>query len=503
MKHSTPESVGQLVVVSNRLPVVLARRDDGGWDVQPGAGGLVSALAPVLRDRGGTWIGWPGTGEDEGIPEALATASKGSGYELTAVPLSDTLIEGYYHGFSNGTIWPLFHDLASLATFRPDDWRAYQQANQAFADTIASVTSHDDWIWVHDYQLMLVAERLNAGGAARRAGFFLHIPFPPVDVFVKLPWRFQILRALLDFDLLGFQTQRDTQNFIACVRALLRGVRITRERGSFTIDFADGSVRVGSFPIGLDFGYFASRAEDDDVQAGARLIHDNLPNQQLILGIDRLDYTKGLPERMVAFQDALRRHPDLLGAVTLFQVVVPSREDVPEYQALKRDIEQLVGEINGEFTQPGWTPIHYMYRSLSKLELLSYYCAAEICLVTSLKDGMNLVSKEYCATNIHEDGVLVLSEFAGSAGQLRRGALLVNPFDVEGVADALYTAFRMPLRERRQRMRAMRGVVRRSDIFWWTDTYLKAAISRDLSAFPVVEYYVPQEDELVDTPVSV
>ena len=361
---------------------------------------------------------------------------------------------------------------------------------------------------MHDYQLMLVAERLKAIGAARRAGFFLHIPFPPVDVFVKLPWRFQVLRALLDFDLLGFQTQRDTQNFIACVRALLRGVRITRERGSFALEFAEARVRVGSFPIGLDFDYFASRARDDDVREGARLIHENLPNQQLILGIDRLDYTKGLPERLVALQDALRRYPDLLGAVTLFQVVVPSREDVPEYQALKRTIEQLVGEINGEFTQPGWTPIHYMYRPLSKRELLSYYCAAEICVVTSLKDGMNLVSKEYCASNVAEDGVLVLSEFAGSAGQLRRGALLVNPFDVEGVADALYAAFRMPRRERRRRMRIMRGVVRRSDIFWWTDTYLDAAISRDLSAFPVMEYYMPQDEVVgvdvdIDTPVSV
>jgi trehalose 6-phosphate synthase/phosphatase len=476
--------------------------------VQPGAGGLVSALAPVLRNRGGTWIGWPGVGDGDGdgVARALAKASKGSGYQLTPVPLTAELIDGYYHGFSNSTIWPLFHDLASLATFRPAYWRAYQEANQAFAETISAVTSADDWIWVHDYQLMLVAERLKTSGAPRRAGFFLHIPFPPVDVFAKMPWRFQVLRALLDFDLLGFQTQRDTQNFVACVRALLRGVRITREHGSFSIEFAEASVRVGSFPIGLDFDYFASRARDDDVREGARLIHENLPNQQLILGIDRLDYTKGLPERLVALQDALRRYPDLMGTVTLFQVVVPSREDVPEYQALKRSIEQLVGEINGEFTQPGWTPIHYMYRTLSKLELLSYYCAAEICIVTSLKDGMNLVSKEYCASNVAEDGVLVLSEFAGSAGQLRGGALLVNPFDVEGVADALYAAFRMPLRERRRRMRIMRGVVRRSDIFWWTDTYLNAAISRDLSAFPVMEYYMPQDEVVdidIDTPVSV
>ena len=493
MTRSTTTNVRRLVVVSNRLPLVLTKRDHGGWDVKPGSGGLVSALAPVLRDRGGTWIGWPGTVES-GVKRALRQASESAGYDLVAVDLSQELVDGYYHGFANEIIWPLFHDLVSRCNFQPAYWRAYREANRLFADAIARETKPDDWVWVHDYQLMLVAEQLRDLQVERRTGFFLHIPFPPVDIYLKLPWRFDILRALLDYNLLGFQTQRDTQNFISCVRALLKGVRVTRKHGSFLIEFADRRVQVGSFPIGMDFRQFAELAAQPEVVEAVRLVRNHLSGLQTIIGVDRLDYTKGLPERLVAFQEALRQYPELVGFVTLIQVVVPSREDVPEYQALKSDIERLVGEVNGEFTQPGWTPIHYMYRSLNQRELLSYYRAAEICLVTPLKDGMNLVSKEYCAANISEDGVLILSEFAGSAGQLRHGALLVNPHDIEGTAKAIYAAVTMPPRERRGRMRRLRSAIARSDIFWWTDAYLRAAISRDLATFPALEYYVPQGD---------
>jgi trehalose 6-phosphate synthase/phosphatase len=494
---SSPEDgrqISRLVVVSNRLPIVLTRDRHGTWNAQPGSGGLITALAPALRHRGGTWIGWPGTEHVAEIRPALDRAARGTGYSLEPVALPDALIDGYYYGFSNEIVWPLFHDLPSRCNFVPSYWSAYQQANRIFAETIEAHTSVRDFVWVHDYHLMSVAEQLRLMQCERRTGFFLHIPFPPLDIFLKMPWRFQILHSLLEFDVLGFQTVRDTRNFVHCVRTLLRNVTITGRRSSYVIDQPDNHTVVGSFPIGIDTRAFEERAAQPDVQREMALAHDRLPNMKMILGIDRLDYTKGLPERLVAFQEALRRFPQLQGTVTLIQVVIPSREDVPEYQALRATVERLVGEINGEFTQPGWVPIHYLYRALNQTELLAYYRMSEICLVTPLKDGMNLVSKEYCACNIDGDGVLILSEFAGSAAQLHRGAIMVNPHDVEGMADAIHQAVVMPQQERRARMRRLRANVRREDIFWWTNAFLRAAISKRLDDFPISEYFVPQSE---------
>ena len=488
---TTNADVSRLVVVSNRLPIVLSR-DNGEWVVKPGAGGLVTALAPVLRNRGGTWIGWPGTPETESVSDALAEAATDTGYTLEPVPLSNDLIDGYYHGFSNEVIWPLFHDFPARANYQPSYWTAYQDANRSFATCIAQSTSPRDYVWVHDYHLMGVAAQLRSIDVRRRTGFFLHIPFPSVDLFMRLPWRFQILSALLEFDMLGFQTARDTRNFIHCVRTVIDGVKVSGRNASFTVDLPDRRTSVGTFPIGIDARYFERTARDPEVEQEVRMSHDRLPNIKVILGVDRLDYSKGLPERIVAYQDALRRYPELQGNVTFIQVVVPSREDVPEYQAQRDAIERLVSQVNGEFTQPGWVPIHYLYRSLSRTELFAYYRLAEICLITPLKDGMNLVSKEYCACNIDGDGVLILSEFAGSAAQMHRSALMINPHDVEGTGEAIHRAVTMPRDERRARMRRLRANVRREDIFWWTDSFLRAGTSKRLEDFPTVEYFVPR-----------
>lgn len=502
--NGNDRSINRLIVVSNRLPVALSRSATGQLIAQPGSGGLITALAPALRNRGGTWIGWPGTNDMAAVRPALAVAAEGTGYTLHPVELSDELVSGYYYGFSNEIVWPLFHDLPSRCNFAPGYWRSYHDANRVFADAIAQATSADDFVWIHDYQLMDVAQQLSNIGCDRRTGFFLHIPFPPVDLFMKLPWRFEVLRGLLEFDMLGFQTVRDTRNFVHCVRTLLPEVTITGRRNSHVIELQGNRTVVGSFPIGIDAREFESGARSPGVQQAMYMARERLPNMKLILGIDRLDYTKGLPERMVAFQDALRRFPELQGNTTFIQVVVPSREEVPEYQALRAEIERLVGEINGEFTQPGWVPIHYIYRSLEQTELLAYYRMSDICLVTPLKDGMNLVSKEYCACNVEGDGVLILSEFAGSAAQMHRGAVMVNPHDVEGTAYAIHQAVTMPVDERRARMRRLRSNVRREDIYWWTDSFLRAAISKRLDDFLSSEYFVPQSnleqrDRLIST----
>ena len=484
----------RLIVVSNRLPFAFKRGPGGNWIAEPGSGRLVTALLPVLRNRGGTWIGWPGSaGSAREFGPALASAGSAAGYDLVAVPLDEAEVREFYHGFSNEVIWPLFHDLTSLCNFDPAYWRTYTRVNRKYAAAVAARADRGDFVWVHDYHLMNVGGDMRALATQARLGFFLHIPFPSPDVFLKLPWRKQVIRALLQYDLVGFQAARDRRNFIACIEALGEEARVEGRGTVVTVTTPRGATRVGSFPISIDYNAFMRAAATAEVDEKARELHTLLPRRKLVLGIDRLDYTKGISLRLQAFQDLLVRHPDMRGKVSLIQVVVPSREDIPEYNRMKTEIEQLVGSINGEFARPGgWVPVWYEYRSLTRLELLAYYRAADIALITPLKDGMNLVAKEYCACSIEEDCVLILSEFAGAAEQLRSGALLVNPHDIEGVAEAIRTAHSMPQDERLARMRAMRRSIRRQDVFWWVDSFLRAAIARDLSDFPAPQAQAPQ-----------
>jgi trehalose 6-phosphate synthase len=474
-------STRRLVVASNRLPVVLKRTDDG-WKLAPGLGGLVTALGPVLQGRGGIWIGWPGSSDPEAMQ--VLEASDEVGYTLLPIELTAEELQGYYYGFSNEVLWPLFHDLVTRCNFDPSYWPLYQQVNRKFATRIAQATGAEDYVWIQDYHLMLCGAMLREMGVARRVGFFLHIPFPPLDLFLKLPWRFEVLQGLLQFDLVGFQTPRDRRNFLQCVRTLIPGARVAGgQRSVATLTAGDRELRVGAFPIGIDSNAFSEDSAAADVTNEVRFIRERTGNRHLILGVDRLDYTKGIPERILAVGAALERYPDLVGKITFNQIVVPSRESVPEYQQLRDEVERLVGYVNGRFTTPGWTPIHYHYRALSRTELLAFFRASQCALITPLKDGMNLVAKEYCACSQEEEGVLLLSEFAGAASQMHRQALLVNPHDIAGIAAAIHRAFTMPRDERRWRMRAMRRLVQRYNVFWWVDQFLRAGIARELSQF--------------------
>ncbi|MDP8254864.1 MAG: trehalose-6-phosphate synthase [Candidatus Alcyoniella australis] len=479
----------RLVVVSNRLPIVVNRDPQGARTIKPGSGGLVTALAPLLRNRGGIWIGWPGAPQAEDLHQLLQSSAHETGYKLVPVGLSEQEIGGYYQGFSNQIIWPLFHDLPSRANFDPSYWPIYCQVNRKFANTIVEVTNEDDFIWIQDYHLMMVASELCELGQSRKTGFFLHIPFPPLDVFLKLPWRKQILDGLLRFDLLGFQTARDRRNFISCVRTLDRSLQINSKRQVISITANEREIRIGTFPISIDVDDFVSRAKSPAVADLAWAIHSDLPERQLVLGLDRLDYSKGIPDRILAIDELLKRHPEQSRKFTFIQVVVPSRAEMPEYRFLRREIERLVGQVNGRHTVSGWTPIHYIYRSLTPVELVAYYRTCEVALLTPLKDGMNLVAKEYCAASIEENGTLILSEFAGAATQLANGALLVNPFDLVGTAEAINSALTMDAQERRSRMRAMRRSIARNDIYHWVDSFLRAAIAKNLNDFPKLEHY--------------
>lgn len=473
-------------MVSNRLPLSLEESDDGEWRAIPAAGGLIAALDPVMRRRGGVWVGWPGVADTE-----LATLSKvideqcnrDSPYRLEPVSLSTEDVEGFYEGFSNEVIWPLFHNRFTACNFDPNYWASYQSVNRLFAQRIVDVAQPDDFIWVHDYHMVNVADELRALGVENRIAFFQHIPFPPADIFCNLPWWREILRALMSYDFIGFQTVTDRLSFIEVVRTLFDDIEVhdhEDERSDIEIKDSDLAetrrcLRIGSLPISIDYDHINEVAAKPETQAHVADFRENWHGVKVVLGVDRLDYTKGLPEKLEAFREALRRHPELQGRISLQQHVIPSRQQVPEYAEQKEEIERLVGEVNGEFTTSGWVPIHYIFRRIPPEELMAHYQVADIALVTPLKDGMNLVAKEYCAAHRDEDGVMILSEFAGTAAEFGDQALLINPHDVINTADAIHRAYEMAPDERQRRMRAMREIVANHTAYDWVESFLNAA----------------------------
>jgi len=491
---------GRLVVASNRLPVVLRQNSEGRWEASPGAGGLVSAMTPVLRHRGGTWVGWPGIPSEESadLTTALRGVSEEGGFTFRPVALSAREVDGFYLGFANEIIWPLFHDMPTRSNYDPEFWSCYQSANQQFADTLADTCEKGDYLWVHDYHLMSTGAMLKASGYQGDIGFFLHIPFPADEIFVQLPWRRQVLRDLAAYDLIGFQTHRDRRNFLACMKMLFPGTQVVGKGHVVSVRIPLGNdwrrLRAGVFPISIDYRALAQRARSDAVTEYCDRIRSDLQGRSMVLGVDRLDYSKGIPHRLRAFRTLLRQHPEMHEKITLIQHVVPSRGTIPEYEKLRHEIDYLVSEINAEFTLSGWVPIHYVCRNLQIDELVAYYRAAKVMLVTSLKDGMNLVAKEFVASQVEGDGVLILSEFAGAAAQLQKGAMLVNPHDVEGVAEAVMAAVHMDMEERRARLQKLRRAVREFDIFRWVDAFLGAAIDKDLNHFPLQADFIPLND---------
>lgn len=492
-KPSLPSArpAGRCVVVSDRLPILLTRGGGKGWRVSPSGGALLSALKPVLHDRRGVWIGWPGVTQEEapGLRKVLAGAiQEGGGFSLRPVSLTEQEKRLGYEGFSGEALWPLFHDLPLECTFSPAHWQAFLKVNRKFARaaarTLARGAADTDLVWVQGHLLMNLAAELKRLGATCRTAFFFHLPFPGPDLFLKIPWREELLAGLLSFDQLGFQTRRDFANFLACVKALAPA---SHQR-----------VRAGVFPVGVDAQQIEERAAGPEVEARLGALRSTLGGRRLIFGIDGLDRSKGIPEKLRAFAELLTRHPELQDQVTLVQVATPSLEGGARHAALRAEIERLTGEINGYFGRPGWVPVHYFHRDLDRDELLAYYRAADVALVTPLRAGMHLAAKEFCAANLEERGVLVLSEFAGAAEQLGdcrdprdgrdrgQGALLVNPFDSQETARALYRALRMRDRERTTRMRKLRAEVRRHDVSWWAGSFLASALAEPLGERPAL-----------------
>jgi trehalose 6-phosphate synthase len=450
---------GRLVVVANRLPVRRVGRRGATWELS--TGGLVTALRPVLKERGGSWVGWSGSGGRAPSPFEY------EGLRLRPVPLSEAEVTSFYEGFANSTLWPLYHDAIRTPGFHRRQWHPFVEINRRFARATARVARPRDLIWVHDYHLQLVPFMIRELRPRARIGFFLHIPFPPDELFAWLPWRTWILNGLLGADVVGFQTPSDAQNFARVAR------RYTTAEGTDSeLQFHGRRVRVGAFPISIDFQGFEELAEDPAVIRLAQTYRKNMLSQRkVVLSVDRLDYTKGIDARLQAYEELLRRRVVTVDDCVLVQIAVPTRENVREYREVRDEVERTVGRINGQFSQPGRVAVHYFRRSVPRHDLVAYYRAADVMLVTPLRDGMNLVAKEYVASRVDNTGVLVLSEFAGAARELRR-ALLVNPRDIDGLAATIAQALRMPREESRRRMAVLRMIVRRADVFHWADEFL-------------------------------
>jgi len=483
----------RIVVVSERLPIVLTREEGTGWRATPARGALISALSPVLRARRGVWIGWPGVTVEElpGIRRVLTGAIQEGGYSLRPVALTARDRTGGVE-FCGEVLWPLFHGLPLECNFDRGHWQAFRRMNHKFARAAARAVSRSggsDLVWVQDHPLINVALEMRLYGVSAPTAFFLHLPFPSPDLFQLLPWRDRLLAALLAYDRIGFQSTADVQNFLACVQTLAPWARLShRGEGLWTVELVGRRhrqdpgrarahfVEVGAFPIGIDCRDLAQGAERPEVIAQAASLRAAHAGRQIVLGVDRLDRSKGLPEKLRAFAELLTRHPELREKVSLVQVVVPARDNLPRHATLRAELDRQVGEINGRFGVPGWVPVHYLYQWIEPAELRAWYRAADIMLVTPLRAGMELVAKEYCAARAEGDGVLVLSEFAGAAAQLGHGALLVNPYCVEATSRALCRALRMKPAERAARMRELRAEVERHDVFWWADSFLAAAL---------------------------
>lgn len=453
-----------LVVVSNRLPFS-AERKGQGVTLTRSPGGLVSALEPVLRERGGVWIGWPGIGREDAALAGGLELPEHDGIRYEAVPLSGHEVAQYYAGFANRTLWPLFHYFVNHTTIDANTWRVYDAVNERFAQHAAPFAADGALVWVHDYQLLRMPRYLRELVPQARIASFLHIPFPSSDLFRVLPWSRRLLRGMLAADLVGFQVESYAEHFRNSAARLL-GCEVDRAEG--LVQYDGRTISVVADPISIDAAYIASLAE----HAGPRA----RPADRImeILGVDRLDYTKGINERLLAVERLLERWPSYRRRIVFTQLLVPSRERVAEYSALKRQIDETVGRVNGRFSEPGWSPIRYLVRSLPPEELIPLYRSADVALVTPLRDGMNLVAKEYAMAQVTLNGVLVLSELAGAAEELQE-AIVVNPFDVDAMAAGIHRALSMTPDERRARMSALRDRIRTHDVHAWVRRFLAAA----------------------------
>ncbi len=465
-------------MVSAILSVHISKEKDR-YTVKVSPGGLVTALKQVLKGRKAFWIGWGGTETlNREIVKLIQEAGKNEGFVLYPVDLGKEEIENFFNGFSNGVIWPLFHTFQAYCRFNPEYWESYKQVNKKFAEHIEKISDEEDFIWVHDYHFFLLPKYLREKGINRKISFFLHIPFPNPELFFKIPWRVEILRGLLEYDLIGFHTFLDRKNFLDCIDELIDGVNILSKEPITEVLYNGRKVKIGVFPISIDFDLYQQVSTD---------VEKLFTDKKIIVGVDRLDYTKGLTYKMKAFKRFLEKYPQYRGKVVFIQSVAPNIKKLPEYDQLKVELEHLISDINGQFGDFNWTPVSYISRRLDFRELVRFYRYADICWVNSIKDGMNLVGKEYVASKGDNVGALMLSEFAGAATELYNGAFLINPYDIEATADTIKDILEMEEKVKVKRIKKLAEHIKKYNISWWGNTFLNTAFGKKIEDSPLLE----------------
>lgn len=456
--------MSKTIIVSNRLPISINKTDEG-LEYKPSAGGLATGLGSIYKEGENIWLGWPGTffkteEAEESVTKELAKES------MRPVFLTEKDIEHYYEGYSNSIIWPLFHYFTQYCEFKQEDWDSYKEVNQKFCDAILKYAEDGDFIWVHDYQLMLLPQMLREKLPNASIGYFNHIPFPSYEIFRCLPWRESTLRGLLGADMIGFHTYDDMRHFLSAV-SRIEGIE--HEMGHLRAH--DRIITVDALPMGIDYEKYSSAVVSSATQKEAKRFMSSINTERFILSIDRLDYSKGIPQRLEGYAAFLEKYPEYQKKVSLILLVVPSREHVETYKELKEELELLVGRINGKYSDLGWTPIHYFYRSLPFNQLSALYSLADVAMVTPLRDGMNLVCKEYIASRLDKTGVLILSEMAGAAKELTE-AVIINPNDQLEIVEGLKEALTMPEEEQIVRNTEMQKKLKKYDIHHWVDMFM-------------------------------
>ncbi|SFU65017.1 trehalose 6-phosphate synthase/phosphatase [Pustulibacterium marinum] len=469
--------MSKTIIISNRLPLQIKIEEDE-ISVSQSVGGLATGMKSVHEDGDSLWIGWSGLTEEEITDTTRDKVQKEIEKNKCAmVPLSEDDVDHFYYGFSNKTLWPLFHYFMEYTTFEQENWESYKRVNQKFADVVLDHVEDGDTIWVHDYQLLLLPNYIKQKKPDTNIGFFLHIPFPSYEVFRTFPWREEVLEGMLGADLIGFHTYDYERHFLSCVRRLIH-----LETNFNEISYDDRIIKVDSFPMGIDYDKFYNAAlahenmngdEKSDIQKRLDEHLYSSDDAKMILSIDRLDYTKGIPNRIKAFEYFLEKYPEYQQKVRLIMLAVPSRSNVPQYQLLKRETDELVGRINGKFSTVSWTPVWYFYRSLPFDNLIDLYTSCDVAMITPIRDGMNLVAKEYVATRVKQDGVLVLSEMAGASKEMNE-ALLINPNNFEAIADKLKQALEMPKEEQKERITSMQARLKRYSVEKWAEEFFTA-----------------------------
>ncbi|MCR9251608.1 MAG: bifunctional alpha,alpha-trehalose-phosphate synthase (UDP-forming)/trehalose-phosphatase [bacterium] len=457
--------MSKTIIVSNRLPVKISE-EEGELVYKPSEGGLATGLGSIYKQGENIWVGWPGLAITKDV-EKKAITKQLAKENMKPVFLSAQEIEDFYEGFSNETLWPNFHYFNQYVVYNEELWKAYQKVNAKFAKYLEEVVEPDDTLWIHDYQLLLLPEMIRAKFPKLSIGFFLHIPFPSYESFRLLPWRRELLNGMLGSDFLGFHTYDDMRHFLSSVNRL---AGLGNSNGQ--INLPDRKVLVDALPMGIDYERYATTAASPETIAREVRYRTSVGDQKLILSIDRLDYSKGIPQRLRAFELFLERNPQYLNKVSLIMVVVPSRDQVPKYKQLKEEVDLLVGRINGKYGRLNWTPIHYFYRSFPLHGLSALYRMAHVALVTPMRDGMNLVCKEYIASKLDKKGVLILSEMAGAAKELS-DSILINPNDIEQYVTALETALSMPEEEQMKHMQTMQESLKRYNIHHWVNLFME------------------------------